>query len=165
MKKLMLLIPGIFITLFLLSCGGGKKEASKTASKTDMMKKERIAKRFGLTVFELDNGIGPIKEKLNLGPIDPKMVKEGKALFETKCVSCHKLDEKLVGPAQRDVVERRSPEYIMNMILNPDEMLNKHPEAKKMLAIYKTRMTFQNVTKEDARKILEYFRAVDKEKK
>ena len=105
------------------------------------------------------------KEKLKLGPINLKMVKEGKAIFETKCASCHKLDERFTGPAQRDVIERRSPEYIMNMILNPVEMLNKHPEAKKMLAVYMTKMTFQNVTKEDARKILEYFRSVDKEKK
>lgn len=165
MKKYVFLISEVLLIIFLVSCGGEKKEPSKAAAKNDMSKKERIAKRFGLTVFELDNGIGPIKEKLKLGPIDPKMVKEGKALFEAKCASCHKLDERFTGPAQRDVVERRSPEYIMNMILNPDEMLNKHPEAKRMLAVYMTRMTFQNVTKEDARKILEFFRSVDKEKK
>ena len=113
----------------------------------------------------MDNGIGPIKEKLKLGPLDKVMAEKGKELFKTKCESCHKLDKRLVGPAQRDVVERRSPEYIMNMILNPDEMLNKHPEAKKMLAIYMTRMTFQNVSREQARDILEYFRSVDTQKK
>ncbi|GBD91441.1 cytochrome c [bacterium BMS3Abin04] len=165
MKKYKFLFIGVVITLFLIGCGGEKKETGKTATNKDMSKKEKIAKRFGLTVFELDNGIGPIKEKLKLGPINLKMVKEGKAIFETKCASCHKLDERFTGPAQRDVIERRSPEYIMNMILNPEEMLNKHPEAKKMLAVYMTKMTFQNVTKEDARKILEYFRSVDKEKK
>ncbi len=165
MKSYKSLLFGILIALFLIGCGGEKKESAKVDSNNNMSKKERIAKRFGLTVFELDNGIGPIKEKLKLGPIDPAMVEKGKGLFETKCASCHKLDERFTGPAQRDVVERRSPEYIMNMILNPDEMLNKHPEAKKMLAIYMTRMTFQNVSREQARDILEFFRSVDTQKK
>ncbi|GBD89406.1 cytochrome c [bacterium BMS3Abin04] len=164
MKNYKSLFVGVLAVLFLTGCGGEKKESAKVDSNKNMSKKERIAKKFGLTVFELDNGIGPIKEKLKLGPIDPAMVEKGKGLFETKCASCHKLDERFTGPAQRDVIERRSPEYIMNMILNPEEMLNKHPEAKKMLAVYMTKMTFQNVTREEARDILEYFRSVDTKK-
>ena len=50
----------------------------------------------------------------------------------------------------------------MNMILNPVEMVTKHPEAKKMFAQYPTQMTFQNVTQDDARMMLEYFRSLIK---
>lgn len=147
-------------TLFFIGCGDNKSE--KVPQKDSA--KEKIAEKFGLTVFELENGIGPIKEKLELGPLNIEMAAKGEKLFEEKCASCHKLDERFTGPAQRDVIERRSPEYIMNMILNPEEMIARHPEVKKMLAIYMTSMTYQNVSKEQAREILEYFRKVDKEK-
>ncbi|MCX8011211.1 MAG: mS29 family ribosomal protein, partial [Ignavibacteria bacterium] len=68
-------------------------------------------------------------------------------------------------PAQRDVLDRRTPEYVMNMMLNPDEMLKRHPEAKKMFAEYLTPMTNQNLTMDEARAILEYFRVVKNQKK
>jgi mono/diheme cytochrome c family protein len=156
MKKL------FFITavslLFFAACGEKKSDSSNDEN----TKKEKMAKIFGLTVFELDNGIGPIKEKINLGPVDSKMVETGKKLFDVKCAQCHKLDERYTGPAQRDLLKRRSPEYIMNMILNPVEMVAKHPEAKKMFAQYPTQMTFQNVTQDDARLMLEYFRSLNK---
>lgn len=142
---LLLLIAAVYV-----GCGGEKK--AKTASQE--------AAALGITPFELENGIGPIKEKLKLEAIDNAKVKAGEKLFVEKCSSCHKLDEKYVGPAQRDVVKRRSPEYIVNMIMNPQEMITKHPEAKKMLAQYMTPMAFQNVTVEDAIKILDYFRSV-----
>lgn len=156
MKKIFF-ITTISILIF-ISCGENKSDAGND----ELTKKEKTAKIFGLTVFELDNGIGPVKEKLNLGPIDSKLVESGKKLFDTKCSQCHKLDERYTGPAQRDLIKRRSPEYIMNMILNPVEMVAKHPEAKKMFAQYPTQMTFQNVTQDDARAILEYFRSVVK---
>lgn len=118
----------------------------------------------GLTDFQMKNGIGPVTEELDLGPIDEDMAERGEKLFKTNCSACHKLDERYVGPAQRDLVERRSPEYIMNMILNPAEMLEKHPEAKKMLAQFMTPMPNQNLSREEARAVLEYFRYVDTQK-
>jgi hypothetical protein len=67
-----------------------------------------------------------------------------------------------VGPAQRDLLDKRSPEYVMNMILNPAEMVRKHPEAKKMLQEFMTPMPNQNLSREEARSILEYFRYMNK---
>ncbi len=147
-------------TLFAVGCGENKSEESTANTSAN----EKLAEKFGITVFELENGIGPIKEKLELGPLNMQMAAKGQKIFEEKCASCHKLDDRFTGPAQRDVIERRTPEYIMNMILNPEEMIKKHPEVKKMLAIYMTSMTYQNVSQEQAREILEYFRKVDKEK-
>jgi cytochrome c2 len=121
-----------------------------------------MAKIFGISVFELENGIGPIKEKLTLDALNTAKATEGKKIFESKCSQCHKFDEKYTGPALRNVTKRRTPEYILNNILNPDEMANKHPEAKKLVALHATKMTFQNVTQEDAMKILEYIRLEDK---
>ncbi|MCB0284433.1 MAG: cytochrome c [Calditrichae bacterium] len=117
----------------------------------------------GLSDFELENGIGPVKEKLALGEIDPILVQKGEEIFKAKCAACHKLDERFVGPAQRYTAERRSPEYIMNMILNPEEMTQKHPTGQKMLAEYLAPMTNMNLTKDEARQVLEYLRLLTKE--
>ncbi len=112
----------------------------------------------GLTEFELTNGLGPIKQKIALAGIDDAQATAGEAIFGTKCGACHKLDERLVGPPLREVTKRRTPEYVMNMILNPDEMTHKHPVAMDLVKQYFTYMTFQNVTQSDARAILEYLR-------
>ena len=112
----------------------------------------------GLTAFEMEHGIGPVKEVVVLGDLDPALVAAGKAEFETKCSACHKMGEKYVGPALADVTTRRSPTFIMNMILNPMEMVERHPEGKKMLAEHMTFMANQGETVEQARALLEYLR-------
>lgn len=107
-----------------------------------------------------NKGIGPIPS-VELGKIDSALVEKGEVIFKMKCMACHKFEEKVVGPALSGVTKRRSPEWIMNMILNPSEMVEKDPIVKKLVAEHMTKMTFQDVTKDDARAILEYFRQKD----
>lgn len=140
----------ILMFVSVVACGGDPKSDQNSS---------------GLSEWESKNGFGPIKKKLYLLPIDTAMVAEGEKIFEMKCASCHKLDERYVGPAQRDVLQRVTPEYFMNMVLNPEENINKHPQAKKMLAQYLQKMTNQNINLVDARKLLEYFRSLDEELK
>jgi len=155
MKKLIGLLV-ISLTLF-VGCGGSDTGNNESAS----AEKESS----GLTEFEQRNGIGPVTEEIQLSSnIDKQLAKDGEALFETKCSACHKLDERYVGPSQRDLLDSRSPEYVMNMILNPAEMIKKHPEAKKMLQKFMTPMPNQNLSREEARSILEYFRYMNKHK-
>ena len=47
------------------------------------------------------------------------------------------------------------------MILNPQEMTQQNPVAKDLLATHYTQMTFQNVTEDQAKLILEFFRQND----
>jgi mono/diheme cytochrome c family protein len=143
-------------------CGGGDEAAQKKSNAATTS--SGVENTSGLSDFQLENGIGPVTEKLTLGEIDLAKASKGEKIFNEKCASCHKLDEKYVGPAQRDVTTRRTPEYIINMIMNPDEMGKKHPESKKLLAEYLTQMPFQNVTMDDALNILEYFRSVNPKK-
>ncbi|MNZ88187.1 Cytochrome c2 iso-2 [compost metagenome] len=90
------------------------------------------------------------------------MATKGKSVFEAKCSACHKTDDqKIVGPGLKGVTERRTPEWIMNMITNPEEMTKKDPVAKALLEEHLTQMTFQNVTDDEARDILEYLRQND----
>ena len=110
-------------------------------------------------------GIGKFQHVELTHPLDKKMVDDGKALYELKCSSCHKLtDEKLVGPGWKGVTDRRAPEWIMNFVTNTDEMLNKDEAAKNMLEVCLVRMPNQSLSDDDARHILEFQRNNDGKK-
>jgi len=98
-------------------------------------------------------------------PLNKEWVATGKGIYDTKCLACHKLsNEKLVGPGWSGVTKRREPVWLINMITNVDMMLEKDAEAQKMLEECLVRMPNQNVTQEDARKIIEFMRSNDGEK-
>ncbi len=108
-----------------------------------------------------EKGVGPVDEVDPGAGIDQALAEKGQAIFEAKCSACHKFDQRYVGPALEGVTERRHPAWIMNMIMNPEEMTKKDPVAKKLLAEYMTQMVFQDVSRDETRAILEYFRQVD----
>lgn len=98
-------------------------------------------------------------------PLNAQWVTEGKGLYELKCQACHKLtDEKLVGPGWKGVTKKRKPEWIINMITNVDMMLETDPEAQRLLEECLVRMPNQNLTLDEARKVLEFQRDNDGEK-
>ena len=98
-------------------------------------------------------------------PLNAQWIAEGKGIYELKCQACHKLTgEKLVGPGWLNVTKRRKPEWIMNMITNVDIMLARDPDAQKLLEDCLVRMPNQNLTKDEARKVLEFQRSNDGEK-
>lgn len=141
----------VLLLMGLAACAG---EADRESADTQSQDQTDV-----LSQTELEHGIGPIQE-LELSPIiDTVLVSQGQAVFTTKCAACHKLEERYVGPPLGQVLDRRSPEFVMNMMLNPDEMAKKHPEGKDMLAEYFTLMPSQNLTESDARSILEYLRS------
>jgi len=107
-------------------------------------------------------GIGEIKEVKISDPLDKAMIKEGQMIYDMKCASCHKLsDEKVVGPGWAGITNRRTPEWIMNMITNTDMMLEKDPQAQALLEQCLVRMPSQNVSVTDARSVLEFMRDND----
>lgn len=107
-------------------------------------------------------GIGPIKE-VKLSPeIDLKIAAEGQKTFQTKCSACHKFEAKYVGPALNGITQRRKPEWIMNMIMNPAEMIQKDPTAKKLFSELLVPMANLNIKEPEARSVLEFFRAKEK---
>ena len=95
-------------------------------------------------------------------PLNQDWVKTGKATYDLKCQSCHKLtEERLVGPGWAGVTKRREPHWIMNMITNVDMMLETDAEAQKLLEQCLVRMPNQNISKDDARQVLEFMRSND----
>lgn len=94
--------------------------------------------------------------------LDQNMAGTGKKIYELKCQSCHRLTaEKLVGPGWKDITKRRQPLWIMNMITNVDMMLESDAEAQKLLEQCMVRMPNQNISKDEARNVLEFMRSND----
>jgi mono/diheme cytochrome c family protein len=98
---------------------------------------------------------------ITLGPIDQTMVANGQKIFDAKCKACHSLtDQKVVGPGWKGVTKERKPEWIMNMILHTDWMLENDTAAQNLVELTKARMTPQGLTKEEARDMLELMRTL-----
>jgi cytochrome c551/c552 len=152
-KSCLLAIIGASV---ILSIGACTKNSGAPASATDSGTTSAPATNGGNA-----KGIGPVTE-VKLAALDSGLATKGKGVFEAKCTACHKIDERYVGPALRGVTKRRAPEWVMNMILNPGEMTQKDETAKGLLGEYLTQMTFQNVTQDEVRSILEFFRENDK---
>ena len=156
MKRLHLIASILIIgTVFLFACNDGVKKDEKTVEVSDMTKNQPEV--HGTEVKESDITL--------TNPLDQTMISAGKATYELKCQSCHRLTgEKLVGPGWQDVTKRRKPVWIMNMITNVDMMLDTDPEAQKMLEQCLVRMPNQNISKDEARQVLEFMRSNDGEK-
>lgn len=107
--------------------------------------------------------VGPI-QSMNLDEeIDMELAEEGKDIFQGRCESCHRIEDDRVGPAMGGITQRRTPEFIMNMILVPGDMLRQDPLGQKLQAQFATSMPAQNMDEDQARAVLEYFRKIDSE--
>ena len=106
-----------------------------------------------------------VKEIELTNPLNQEWVANGQKIYDSKCLSCHKLtDEKLVGPGWKEVTKRRTPVWIMNMIINVEMMLDEDPDAQLMLEQCLVRMPNQNITEEEGRHLIEFMRHNDGEK-
>ena len=141
------------VPLGLAACGG-KSGAAAPAGGTV------AAPASDLTAWQLANGVGPITEATVLEAMDKDDVAEGKKRFEQVCASCHKADARYVGPALGGVVGRRTPAYVMNMILAPDTMVARHPEAKALFGSFMLQMPKLGLTPEQAQEVMEYLRTL-----
>lgn len=98
---------------------------------------------------------------ITLGDIDNGMAEKGKTTYDVKCQACHSMGEnRVVGPGWKGITTRREPAWIMNMILNIDMMLAEDEEAQKLLEQCLVRMPNQNLSKEEARDVLEFMRTL-----
>ena len=151
------------LTLALFSCGGDKKTDSiptATTTETTATTTEAPAAS-GTNEYDPKRGLGP-HENVDVSKFDPAMAAAGKKIADVKCMSCHKTtDEKLVGPGWKGVTQRRTPEWIMNFITNPDPMIDVDPELQKQLELCLVRMPNQGLADNEARELLEYMREID----
>ncbi|MEE9438348.1 MAG: cytochrome c [Saprospiraceae bacterium] len=138
----------------MVSCSGDKSNKTPKAITPKAITKKAIDPM-------KDTGIGPVKELVLPAEIDETMVAAGKKIYKEKCTACHKAKKKFIGPSPKGIFERRNPAWVMNMILNPDEMVAKNELAKQLLIEYNgSPMANQNLTEKEARNIVEYFRTL-----
>ncbi len=165
MKQTLKILTVLFISL-LMSCGG-KEEKKKegfsyekttpTEQTTSAAETVPASKRVDLT----DKGVGPIKSLVLPAEIDQAMATHGEEVYKKMCTACHRPDKKFIGPAPLGILERRTPEWVMNMILDPEDMIQKNALAKDLLIEFNgAPMANQNLTEADARAVLEYFRTL-----
>ena len=147
-----LILGAAFITF---SCGGAGEKSDDGEAPVSMVDQEE-------TVDPMkDKGIGPIKS-LTLGAeVDAELAAAGEKVYNVMCTACHKAETNYIGPAPKGILERRTPEWIMNMILNPEVMVRDNKIAKDLLIEYNgAPMANQNLTEKEARSVLEYFRTL-----
>jgi hypothetical protein len=145
----------IAASLLFFACNEGVKKDEKAVDVQELTKDQPEV--HGTELKEGDINVS--------NPLNAEWVSAGKGTYELKCQSCHRLtEEKLVGPGWKDVTKRRKPVWIMNMITNVDMMLESDAEAQKLLEQCMVRMPNQNLSKDQAREVLEFMRSNDGEK-
>ncbi|MDG1761509.1 MAG: cytochrome c [Flavobacteriaceae bacterium] len=137
---------GLLMVLFLCNCNSIPNNKPKIS----------------IASIDLTNkGIGPVTHLEFDSIIDINLAEKGDKIFGAKCTSCHMEETRLIGPAMKGIYDRRSPEWVMNIMLNPTEMLKKDPVAKALLKEYNNVMMLnQNLTEVEARAIAEYLRTL-----
>lgn len=85
MKKVILTV---LVTTFVLACGGKKTENTETTTQSTTTSDEGM--------------------KSEIAEIAPEFKKGADLIAASDCLSCHKIDEKLIGPAYKDVAKKYS---------------------------------------------------------
>ncbi len=160
----------LLFALIMIGCGGKKEEKKEEGfsvqrkkaqteqpSETITTNEVKASERVDLTT----KGVGPIKAIELPAQINQDMVEEGKKVYDQMCLACHRIGKKFIGPPPNAILERRTPEWVMNMILNPQEMVQQDPLAKDLFQEFNgSPMSNQGLTEDQARAILEYFRTL-----
>lgn len=154
----------------LISCGGKEekkeegfslerqKSNTEQAAEDNSAPAEKASERIALE----NKGVGPINEVVLAPEIDEQMAAKGEEIYNQMCVACHRIGKRFIGPAPNNILERRSAEWVMNMILNPEVMVKEDPLAKDLLIEFNgSPMANQGLTEEQARAVLEYFRTLE----
>ena len=157
MKKI---LCAFSLMMMIIACG--EKKEKKDGFEINRTKAaDKKGENAGVPVDLNNKGIGPIKNLDFPADIDADMAARGQAKFNAICVACHMAEQRMIGPAMKGVFKRRSPEWVMNMMLNPNEMLKSDPIAKALLKEYNNAiMLNQNLSEDEARDLAEYLRTL-----
>lgn len=87
---------------------------------------------------------------------------EGEKLFNANCVSCHAINDKVVGPALKDVHKRRDEKWLIKWIRNSQAMVKSGDATA--VALYKeynesVMTSFENLSEAQVKSIIDYIKA------
>ena len=94
-------------------------------------------------------------------PTQPEALR-GKMDFESKCFACHSMGHgRKLGPDLAGVTKRRKADWITRWLKSPEDMLAKDADAKALLKEYTVPMPNQNLSEQEIKQYLEYFKWYD----
>jgi len=168
--KLFTISTTFLLMALFISCGGkGEKkddgfslDRQKTSTEQTQESPASDAVKASERIVLDNKGVGPVKLVTLAPETDQELAARGKEIYEQMCLACHRVGKRFIGPAPNNILERRSPEWVMNMILNPEVMVKEDPLAKDLLIEFNgSPMANQGLNEDQARAVLEYFRTLE----
>ncbi|GAB1448868.1 MAG: c-type cytochrome [Bacteroidia bacterium] len=94
--------------------------------------------------------------------LDAQSAEEGKTLFKANCTACHAINDKVVGPALKDVHKRREEAWLIKWIKNSQALIKSGDATA--VQVYKENnesvMTaFENLSDNEVKSIIAYIKA------
>lgn len=136
------------------------KEKSRTPARTFCL--SLIALFFSLTVaFGQEDGGGASGGADDGIPSDPAVISAGETLFKQNCTVCHAVNDRVVGPALRDIHVRRPLPWIISFVRNSQKVIQSGDEyAVKLYEEYnKTQMTSFDFSDDEITSVVAYLKA------
>ena len=150
--------------LVIAGCGGNKgqqggEQTGSASEQTTTTSNTAAADPAAYTPpADLDQG-----PRASATPVNEALATQGAKVFQTRgCVTCHAFGKKVIGPDLKGVAAQRTAKWMEAQILHPAEMTQKDPIAKGLLAQYKTQMTNQGLSPEEAKQVVEYIKKAGK---
>ncbi|MEQ6121883.1 c-type cytochrome [Reichenbachiella sp. MALMAid0571] len=121
---------------------------------------KRIILSFSL-IFTLFIAINSAQAQDDGIPTDEAVISSGEKLFKANCKVCHAVDQRVVGPALKDVHKRRPVEWIQAFVKNSQKVINSGDDyAVKLYEEYnKTQMTSFDFSDDEILSIIAYLKA------
>jgi len=96
-------------------------------------------------------------------PVDEALATQGEKVFQSRgCMACHAFGKRVLGPDLKGVAMQRTAKWMEAQILHPIEMVQQDPVSKQLMADYKTQMTNQGLTPDEAKAVIEYIKKAGK---
>jgi mono/diheme cytochrome c family protein len=88
-------------------------------------------------------------------------VEQGKEIFDSKCTACHTIGGgRKVGPDLKGVTEKRSHEWLVSFVSDPEHMFKENdPTAEELLNEYGVKMPDLNLSEDQVNDVLAYIKS------
>lgn len=121
---------------------------------------DHVAASYGYVLFK-----GPAAGRVLLAAADlaDADAARGKATFDAKCALCHSIGAgDKIGPDLKGVTRRHADQWLTWWLLETDRMQKTDPDAKALLAKYKTPMPDLGLKPAEARELLQFLHWSDR---
>ena len=134
------------------------KDKSRTLSRTFCLTLLTLFFSIATAVAQEDGASGGADGGL---PTDPAVISAGEALFKQNCTVCHGINERVIGPALKDIHKRRPLPWIISFVRNSQKVIQSgDPYAVQLYNEYnKTVMTPFDFSDEEITSIVAYIQS------